>query len=603
MSYHRPTSIITPLSSGSRGTSASSDGGTQAGTTYGSINAQGQTAPAGFHYMPDGTLMSDIEHASLYAPKTILGISMSFNDVKQAGENRRFIVLGDNGAIFSLEITNEDNYYYNFQTNLFQAAKTKLHNVAISNGRYVGNIKFPLVTDADQYDIYLTAENGSKHAAFKEIRLADGSFDTNSSTGSNSLVLQKVIYQLLDVTITLAGYSPNATVTGTIGTQTFTAPRGQSSFKIPISFIFTATSTRTLSINKQPTPSDIHAISSVTVGAAPVGIPGENIYPTVKSADKVVNGAVSSGTNVTMDDDVGSAPNDLWAVGDKITGNAAFDARTNATAITVTAVNVGSNAKVFTMSEAIAIDDDEELSFSNQRNYRWPVSNIDSLRIGMQAFANPNFAGSTTIKRYLDEIVVFENELQEQRFVNVEVPALDTLGAKPTITRNASTKVVTTTQTGNITFADQALFALAGTSLKIFSYDVDRINYSTGYNVSFSDLAVALTEVSTTTTAAVNSSTSVVVAERAGIMDAISSVTGIGINSNVANPTVASGAGSVTGAGTIVLSAAQTLENGVTLTFPGAGTIATITGYITVNNVGNEDVRLRFDLEKLLTMH
>ena len=88
--------------------------------------------------------------------------------------------------------------------------------------------------------------------------------------------------------------------------------------------------------------------------------------------------------------------------------------------------------------------------------------------------------------------------------------------------------------------------------------------------------------------------------------EAIALGDGLTLNfSNARNlgPKVASGAGSVTGAGTIVLSAAQTLENGATLTFPGAGTIATITGNIKVNNVGNEDVTLRFDLERLLTMH
>ena len=85
-------------------------------------------------------------------------------------------------------------------------------------------------------------------------------------------------------------------------------------------------------------------------------------------------------------------------------------------------------------------------------------------------------------------------------------------------------------------------------------------------------------------------------------MDCISSVSGVGINPAVANPTVSSGAGSVTGAGTIVLSAAQTLESGVTLTFPGAGSVATITGNIKVNKVGNENVVLRFDLEQFLIM-
>ena len=86
-------------------------------------------------------------------------------------------------------------------------------------------------------------------------------------------------------------------------------------------------------------------------------------------------------------------------------------------------------------------------------------------------------------------------------------------------------------------------------------------------------------------------------------MDGISTVSGIGIDSSAVNPTVSSGAGSVTGAGTIVLSAAQELEDGITLTFPGASTIATITGNIQVNKVGNENMRLDFDLEKLLTMH
>ena len=99
-------------------------------------NDQGQTAPAGFHYMPDGTLMSDVEHALLYgngstkyynpyerdpggdrtANKVIKSFDLDFKDIKAAGESRRFIISGDNGATFSLEIKNEDNYYYNFKT-------------------------------------------------------------------------------------------------------------------------------------------------------------------------------------------------------------------------------------------------------------------------------------------------------------------------------------------------------------------------------------------------------------------------------------------------------------------------------------------------------
>ena len=75
------------------------------------------------------------------------------------------------------------------------------------------------------------------------------------------------------------------------------------------------------------------------------------------------------------------------------------------------------------------------------------------------------------------------------------------------------------------------------------------------------------------------------------------------ISNNDTGVKVVSGAGSVTGAGTIVLSAAQTLEDQIQLTFPGASTTATITGNIKINKVGNEDLNISFDLEKLLTMH
>ena len=89
------------------------------------------------------------------------------------------------------------------------------------------------------------------------------------------------------------------------------------------------------------------------------------------------------------------------------------------------------------------------------------------------------------------------------------------------------------------------------------------------------------------------------VSENITVVDGITLSFSNPVNSS---PTVASGAGSVTGAGAIVLSAAQTLESGVTLTFPGAGSVATITGNIKINKAGNENVILRFDLDKFLTM-
>ena len=63
-----------------------------------------------------------------------------------------------------------------------------------------------------------------------------------------------------------------------------------------------------------------------------------------------------------------------------------------------------------------------------------------------------------------------------------------------------------------------------------------------------------------------------------------------------------SGAGDVDGPGTIVLSSAQTLESGQTLTFTGAGQTATITGNIEVLKAGTSDANIRLDIEKFLSI-
>jgi len=614
----------------------------------------------------------------------IKSFNLDTSDIKAAGEVRTFNISGDNNAVFSLEVKNGNNYY-NFQTNSFQAAETKLSNITIGTGSYKGNITFPKVAAGAQYDIFLFSETNhdTRHADYVEVRAADGSIDINSSTGSNSNLVQKVIYQTLDVTITLSGYSTLGNVTGTSATQTITTSRNKSTGKIPFSLGYTVTSTRTLTINKKPTSNDIIAFIEATVGSSGVNIPGEDIYPTVTAANKVVNGAVTSGTVVTMDDDFTG----LWAVGDKITGNAALDARTQATAVTVASINP-SNAKQFSMSEAIAIDDDETLSFSARQNYRWPISStttdLSKITAGMTSIHD---SGHVKVADYVQQTTVLEGEVGEYKVDNIRIPALDTLGQKPISVRDGTTKVVTTTVGSstnpiNITFDNQTKLSTLPAAFKIFSNGTAEIERLTGYNLEFSDLDIALTEVKTTTTAAVNSSTSVPITNRDGIMDGISRISGIGVDTtiagtdtvngavtsgvkvvmdaNVANtmsvgdritgnaaldrttvtvaalnpdgdnvkefsmseavalgdglalsfsnqknlePRVVSGAGSVTGAGTIVLSAAQTLENGIELTFPGASTIATITGNIKVNKAGNKDVTLRFDLEKLLTMH
>ena len=536
--------------------------------------------------------------------KVISSFTLDTKNIKEGGEGRVLSISGEEGAVFSLEIKSGSNYY-NFQTNLFQANKARLDNISLGNGVYKKNVTFPPVSAGAKYDIYLTAEGETEHADYKEVRFADGSMDINSTTGSNSRLVQKVIYQTLDVTVTINGYSPNGTVTGVNTTSaTVSASREKSTVKIPFTYKFTATSTRTLSINRQPVSSDVVAFVMATVGS-PVDIPGENTFPTVTGTD-TVNGSIGGETRVVMDANVATK----MSAGDRVTGTGI----PVGSVVTVLELNPdGDNVKEFSVSETVTISDGVTLSFSNRRNYRWEMSStsidLSKLALGMKQISSGFFAAQPIIKDYVDEVVIFEGEKKQETIEKVRIPGVDTRGIKPLIVRDGTTKVVTTT-TGsstnpiNITFDQQALLSFgSGANARIFSYGEPEINRLTGYDVEFSDLAVSLTGVSTTTTAAVSASTSVPVTQRAGIMDGISSVSGIGIDASAVNPTVASGAGSVIGAGTIVLSAAQTLEDGITLTFPGAGTVATITGNIKFNYVGNEDVTLRFDIEKFLTMH
>ena len=652
MSYH-DTNYITPSSAKQSAT-----------------NAQGQIAPTGSHFMPDGTLMSDAEHYRLYAiEKTIFGIDIDFKDIKEAGETRRFTITGDNDAVFSLEMTNEDSpkKYYNFQTHAFQTTRTRLSNKTIEEGSYTGIIKFPIVTDADQYNFHLFAESdyNTKHRDYVQANFSDRTVDINSSSGSRSNLVQKVIYQTLDTAITLSNLSPTGAIASISNTtQVIAASRSKNVIKTPFEIKATFSS-GAISIDRQPTALDITTLVSRTIGAAPINIPGEDIYPAITTAanDDSEGGTTVNGSSTGQTVTTHVVSSTIATLGDRVLGNAALAAAE--TPVTVTAISGGSG-KTFTISESISIADDLPLTFSNQRNYRWPIDNIDKLQIGMTTVSTTFSSGSATLQNYIDQITVFEGEANEYKVDNVIVPAFDTLGAKPSITRNATTNVVATVQTGDIVFSDQALLTMAGDTLRIHGYGTDEINNLTGYDVEFSDLRVAINKISTTTTAAVSSNTTIPITSKVGIaakttqtvngatrdskIVILDSVDGLGIGQSlyagtglVGTPTIAiinettkaitlstpqtfadgitltfpnsiiSGIGIASGAVdpyvasiaslNLTASVAQTLEDAQTFTFAGAGNIATITGNITVNNVGNDAITLHFDLDKFLTQH
>jgi hypothetical protein len=556
------------------------------GYTLITTNAQGQAAPSGYHYMPDGTLMRNADMQI----KNISGFTLDTSDIKEAGETRSFVIAGDNGAEFTLEIKNEDGYYYNFVTNTFQAAQAKL-NETIIGGNYIAQVNFPPVTDEDQYDVFLYAKPGTKHTLYNEVRFADGSLDLNSSSGSNSLMMQKVIYQYLDITLTISTAARTSAFTPSASTNnTITTSSGASKSKIPFTVTSTSATDESFVILKQPSSSDVYSAFTRVVGSNPVTLPGENIYPTVTGTDTLV---AASGTLVTMTANVANT----MKVGDKVTGMLSSIGSV-VTVVSMYPTEPNDTSKKFTASESINPAGLPVLSFSNQMNYSWPLDDTNKITQGMlvtHSSGDGAIVADTVISDYRDTLTILSGTENEQVITQNYAPALDSKGTKPTMVKG-----LVTSQTGNVVFNNQQQKLLAGDTINIVGYGEKYIADIDGYTVRFTDLAIALTDITTTTTSAVTGSASVPVAARAGIRNTVSTVTGIGINPAFAAPTVNSGA-TADSAGTIVLSAAQTLENGITLTFPGAGKVATITGYIEILKAGPSDATLYFDLEQLLT--
>ena len=535
--------------------------------------------------------------------KVIKRFNIDLSNMRAANNTRNFSVIGDKGAIFSLEVKNEDGYYYDFTNKIFTSTKKRLKNRIIKSESFNGSIVFPAVTDNDQYDIYLFAEaaHNTFHIDYIESRFQDGSLDINSSRGSNSNLLQKVIYQYTDTTITIAGISPSGTqhstgsfVGATFATDTIALGRGTTVGKVPFSMTVTLAATKAMTILRQPTQSDLAAYATLTIGSG-VAIDGEDIFDGTARSTDTVNGAVSETTLVTMDTAVASK----MKVGDRVTGTGI------PTGSVVTVFQIISTY-VFRASEALeSISDGVTLTFTPPRYRRWSVDNsssIHKLGIGMQLLDSDNVIGAAHISTFEDtttyttEINNPDGSVEEvtNTAVNISIPALETLGQKPTIVNG-----IITQQKGNFTLNTKVHGDLAGQDSVFYAYGPSAIKKIHNSDLVISDLKVELVPQTTTTTSAVSASTTIPVADREGTIQNLSTVSGIGIDPAVASPMVTSA--TADGGGNWTLSAAQTLESGVTLTLGNTSRSATITGNIEFKNLDDTNFNLYIDVEKFLS--
>ena len=572
--------------------------------------------------------------------KTITNFNIDLSDMPAVGGTRVFSIRGDVGAIFSLEVKQEDGYYYNFTTGLFSATRSRLKQKAVgANGLYTGSIVFPEVTDNDQYDIYLFAEPAfdTVHAKYKEIRFGDGTLDINSSKGSNSSLLQKVIYQYTDTTITL--YSTQQTLGGASvtwldsnTTDTIVVGRGRNSGKRSFSMTVTTGTTEGLRVLRQPTVNDFFKELNVKlVRDGFVKVQGEDPWAEAASRSSGTTDGQTRGsstlnlaggadavetTKITVD----ALPTGT-KVGDRVTGhtiggiqnclNAAANRDTGI--FLITALNPdGDNVNEFNVDPGITIPDGGTLYFNAPYYHRWKTSASDGgygvlgLSTGLtesSGLSEPNptvpksdltnnrgrpatigpYEDSTT---YTTETQNEDGSISEQTIedINVSYPAIDTTSFDPTVVNGQVTK-----QDGIITF-DVPYKSNGATETWVLVRGLEWVKTVHNTEIIVSNLKVALTKPTTTTTSAVNNSATIPVADREGTIQNISTISGIGIASGVANPTITSA--TADGAGSWTASAAQTLESGITLTVEGTSRTATITGDIEVIGCGDSNFSL-----------
>ena len=222
---------------------------------------------------------------------------------------------------------------------------------------------------------------------------------------------------------------------------------------------------------------------------------------------------------------------------------------------------------------------------------KWPINNIVGLKNGM-ILTGTNVATGTTISDYED--IVYS---QGRKITNVFEA-----GLQPTGTATITDERVTS-QAGNVVFNKAQASALADDAIGFYAYGNEKIKSLTGYDVTLTNIKTTITKPTTTTTeaSAGGSSADIAVADRQGVINNRSRVSGIGINSSLKNPLITAGGGA-DGAGDWTMDAAQTLENGVTLTVENTSNVVTVTGDIEIKKVGESNVLIVLDVEQFLAI-
>ena len=541
----------------------------------------GVKAPSGFHYMPNGKLMSDADHIAMfgYLEQTIKSVNINTTDILNEGEQRVVTIKGDDDAVFSLEILKSDVKYYDFKTQKFVTGIRKLNKKRVG-GSYSVNVKFPSANSVS-YEINVIAETiwniKTKHVDFVDFRNSDDSININKTAGSNSNVLTRKIYQDPLKTLTFSCIAPSldSTSTGTVNGATSSSNRIvldeqianlPSLYKIGDKITGTGIAASVHAIVTKINP-DNDNVNEIEISVADSATDGDTLTFTPP-----FNGMTPSFTSSTGADSILFSTSSSFSTTFTIT----LTPLAGRTFNVIRAPNTGDLCAVKTVtfgSAGLALEDED--TDSAAKFFRFPVDNISGLAEGMSLDPSRSGTGANTttpavISRYettttATKIVEsdFEDEIETTNLVNVSVPGVDFFNNPVTaVDRNGRT----TAQAGNITFDVQQLDALkSDASVKIYAHGNKAIKQMTGIDANVTNVTITSAQVSARTDTPVSDSTTISLQE-VGNISAGMTVRGVGINAFVANPTVVSKT-TTSGAGDIVVSSAQTLEAGQMLFF------------------------------------
>lgn len=417
--------------------------------------------------------------------------------MRSASETKQFTVVGDPGSVFSMVVTNEDNHFYNFSEELdkngqlktslaFTATPVSLQAKTIDEtGLYTGSIKFPSITDDDEYVIILSADSAS-----------DTFLDTTLS--SNNVYILPKIHKYVDTTVTFSLVSTNNNST----------------------------------YNTYP--------SNVTAVGVSSSVSGAVITPTTKSIS----------FNVTL----GSSQ--FVIARQPLVTDFQFE---------TTRVTRSSSDST---GETTYIELDDITGLSSRMIVRGSgIANASIIRQVIPGYKDYN-KSSDLEDVYVVPKAISTNDQGEQSLA-------DSPGGTILIS-NASS------WSNNLTLTFQGSI----TNIEDFNSTVCEIN----------NLALAIDPVVTTTDAAVSNSATIPITSTNGIKAAEgTTISGIGV---VGTPYVESVSNGVN----VTASAAQTIENGQTITFTGSSRSATITADVKVIEYGTDNITLTLALDNILTV-